>query len=123
MNGTESNRDPDRDPSLVYRSLEPTIKRCLVSLSRLGWLYLGRYGYGFTKKLRREAERYGTIVTIDRLAKEYGLRQDSMLVRSFIQTLVIEGSFFCLYSKALKDYFNPENPVVSDAEILKPEPS
>lgn len=123
MNEPRFNRQTDRDGIMVYRSLEPSFKRCLVAMSRLGWLYLGRYGYGFTKKLRKESERDGTVATIDRLAKEYGPRPDCELARGLIQTLVVEGSFFCLYSKAQQDYYEPENAVVSDTQIFKPQPS
>ena len=118
-----SNRHTDKDRVLVYRQLEPTIKRSLVALSRLGWIYLGRYGYGFTVKLRREISRQGTVPCLDRLSKEYGSRPDGSVARSLLSSLVVEGSFFCLYSKAHEDYYEPENPIVSDMQIIKPEGS
>ena len=120
MNVSVPDRKTDNDRSLVYRQLEPTFKRCLVSLSRLGWIYIGRNGYGFTWKIRRQQRTEGTAVVIDKLSIEYGSGQDSLLARSLIQSLVAEGTVFCPYSKAHQDYYEPENPVVSDMEILKP---
>ena len=123
MNELSSNRPTVENRALVYRSLEPSLKRTLVALSRLGWIYIGRYGYGFTKRLRRESGSKGTLPLLDRLRKEYGSRPDSGLAGSLISSLVIEGSIFCSYSRAKEDYYEPENAIVSDTQILKPEGS
>jgi len=79
---------------LLFRQLPEWIQDLLRTISREGYIYIGRTGAGLTHAFRKECMKQGTIKAIDK-TMEYHSLEDKILV----ELIATEGPRWVSYAR------------------------
>jgi len=82
---------------MLFRQLPEWIQDLLRTLSREGYIYIGRTGAGLTHAFRKECMKQGTIKAIDKTMEYHGL-EDKILV----ELIATEGPRWVGYARILE---------------------
>jgi len=83
--------------ALMFRDLPEWIQNSLRTLSREGYIYIGRTGPGLTYDFRKACMKEGTIKAIDRTMEYHGI-EDKILV----ELIATEGPRWVSYARILE---------------------
>jgi len=83
--------------ALMFRDLPEWIQATLRTLSREGYIYIGRTGPGLTYDFRKACMKEGTIKAIDRTMEYHGI-EDKILV----ELIATEGPRWVSYARILE---------------------
>jgi len=83
--------------ALMFRDLPEWIQDTLRTLSREGYIYIGRTGPGLTYDFRKACMKEGTIKAIDRTMEYHGI-EDKILV----ELIATEGPRWVSYARILE---------------------
>ena len=87
-----------RDPHpLMFKDLPVWLQDVLRSLSREGFIYIGRTGPGLTWPFRRETMKQGTIKAINQHMEYFGIEE-----KLLVELIAVEGPRWVSYKRILE---------------------